>query len=287
MNKKILLGLIFILALSLVAVGCGNKAEEAKPAEGQKAEVAETTWDKIQKSGKIVAGLDDNYPPMGFRDAKGNLIGFDVDMANEIGKRLGVEFEWQPTAWDGVVASLQAKKFDVIISGMTITPEREEAVNFAGPYIYAAQGVCVQEGNETIITSEDLKDKIVGVQNGSTGLVVAEDLKDKVGIKEIKGYADFALAFQDLKVGRVDAVIADNYVISGYIANMPGEFKFTAELFSEESNGIALRKEDTVLKEKLDQTIEEMILDGTMKEISEKWLNGDASEKLKEELQSK
>lgn len=286
MNKKILLGLIFILALSLVAVGCGSKTETEKPADTA-TEVVETTWDQIQKSGKIVAGLDDNYPPMGYRDAEGNLIGFDIDMSNEIAKRLGLEMEWQPTAWDGIVASLQAKKFDVIISGMTITPEREEVVNFAGPYIFAAQGVCVQEGNDAIITSEDLKDKIVGTQNGSAGLKVAEELKEKVGIKEVKGYSDFALAFQDLKVGRLDAIIADNYVISGYLTNMPGEFKFTAELFSEETNGIAVRKEDEMLKQKLDETINEMILDGTMKELGEKWLGGDASNKLKEALENK
>ena len=275
MNKKILAGLILIVALSLVLTACGGTSTPAKE---------QTTWERVQAEGKLVAGLDDNYPPMGYRNENNELIGFDIDMGKELGKRLGVEIVWQPTAWDGVVASLKAKKFDVIISGMTITEERLQEVNFAGPYIHAAQALAVKIDNEDIIKTEDLKGKIIGTQNGSTGLKVAEELNAEIGFAEIKGYSDYALAFQDLKIGRLDAVISDNYVIAGYIQNMPNEFKFTGDLFAEETNGIAVRKEDKELYEALDKALEDMIVDGTLAELSEKWLGGDATARLKEDI---
>jgi len=285
-RKSILWVLVVLVGLALLVTGCAKKEEPQveQPKEEPKQEAKEEgdgSWERVKQAGKIVAGLDDNYPPMGYRNEKGELIGFDIDMGKEMSKRLGVEIVWQPTAWDGVVGALKAKKFDVIISGMTITEERLKEVNFAGPYIFAAQGVCVQEKNDTIKTNADLKGKVIATQNGSTGYKVAEDLLNKGQIKEIKGYNDYAMAFQDLKIGRVDAVISDNYVIASYIKNMPGEFKMTGELFAEETNGIAVRKEDKELYDKLNQVITDMIQDGTLAQISEKWLGGDATAKLK------
>ncbi len=273
--KKKLLAIILVTVLALTLTACGG---------GDKKAAEQTTWERIQAEGKLVAGLDDNYPPMGYRNEKNELVGFDIEMGAELGKRLGVEIVWQPTAWDGVVASLKAKKFDVIISGMTITDERLKEVDFAGPYIYAALALAVKAGNVDVKEAADLAGKIVGTQNGSTGLKVAEELNAEIGFAEIKGYADYALAFQDLKIGRLDAIIADNYVIAGYIENMAGEFKFTGELFSEETNGIAVRKEDKELYEALDKALEDMIVDGTMGQLAEKWLGGDVTVQLKEQI---
>lgn len=275
MNKKILtLVLVVLLALTLTACGGGGNKQAAE----------KTTWEKIQAEGKMIAGLDDTYAPMGFRDENNNLVGFDIDMGAELGKRLGIEVQWQPTAWDGVIASLKAKKFDVIISGMTITPAREAEVNFAGPYIHAAQALVVKAGNEEVVNAEDLAGKVVGTQNGSTGLVVAEDLDAEYGFAEIKGYADYSLVFQDLKIGRLDAVISDNYVANNYIASMPGEFKLTGGLFGEEVQGVAIRKDDADLFEAIDTALKDMIVDGTMAQLAEKWLGGDVTTKLKEDI---
>lgn len=275
MKKKLILTMLLVAVLSLGLTACGGEKEVA---------AEPTSWEKIQAEGKIVAGLDDNYPPMGYRDENNELIGFDIDMGAELAKRLGVEIEWQPAAWDGIIPSLKAKKFDVIISGMTLTDERLKEVDFAGPYIYAAQALVLKDGNEEILSPADLEGKVVGTQNGSTGLKVAEELNEEIGFAEIKGYSDFTLVFQDLKIGRLDAVIADNYVAAGYINNMPGEFKLTGDLFSEETNGIAVRKEDKDLYEALDTAIEEMILDGTLGALAEEWLGGDVTEQLKQEI---
>ena len=279
-TQKMKIAMIFLVTVSLLLTACGGGAPA--PAKQQ------TTWERVQAEKKLVAGLDDNYPPMGYRNEKNELIGFDIEMGAELGKRLGgIEIVWQPTAWDGVIASLQAKKFDVIISGMTITEERAKQVDFAGPYIHAAQAIAVKASNEAIKTNADLAGKIVGTQNGSAGLKVAEELNAKIGFKEIKGYSDYGLAFQDLKIGRIDAIIADNYVIAGFLANMEGEFKFTGELLAEETQGIAVRKEDRDLYEAINKALEDMILDGTMKALSEKWLGGDVTEKLAAEIQAK
>ena len=278
MNKKTIVTIALVAVLSLVLSACGGGSTPAPE---------QTTWERIQAEGVLVAGLDDNYPPMGFRDENNELVGFDIEMGALLGERLGVEVQWQPTAWDGVVASLQSKKFDVIISGMTITEERAAQVDFAGPYIHAAQALAVQEGNEEIQSLADLEGKIVGTQNGSAGLKVAEELNEEIGFGEIRGYNDYAMAFQDLRIGRLDAIIADNYVISGFISNMPGDFKFTAELFAEEEQGIAVRKEDRDLYEAINTALEEMILDGTLAELSEKWLGGDVTAVLKEDILAK
>lgn len=274
MKKKLLLTIMLIAVLALVLTACG----------GEKNVEEQNTWEKVKAAGKLTAGLDDNYPPMGYRNEKNELIGFDIEMGKELGKRLGVEMEWIPTAWDGIVPSLKAKKFDVIISGMTLTEERMKEVDFAGPYIEAAQALVVKNDNQEVVTAADLKGKIVGTQNGSTGLKVAEELNTKIGFAEIKGYSDYALVFQDLKIGRLDAVIADNYVASGYIKNMPGEFKFTGETFTKETNGIAVRKEDKELFEAINTALEEMILDGTLGELAIEWLNEDVTLPLKEKL---
>lgn len=275
--KKKILALLLVVTFAFTLTACGGGG-------GEKKEAQQTTWEKIQAEGKLVAGLDDTYAPMGFRDENNNLVGFDIDMGAELGKRLGIEVEWQPTAWDGVIASLKAKKFDIIISGMTVTPEREAEVNFAGPYIHAAQALAVKMDNDEVVNAEDLAGKVVGTQNGSTGLVIAEELDAEYGFAEIKGYADYSLVFQDLKIGRLDGAIADNYVANNYIASMPGEFKLTGGLFGEEVQGVAIRKDDTDLFEVIDATIKDMIVDGTLAELAEKWLGGDVTAQLKEDI---
>ncbi len=123
--------------------------------------------EKVQKAGKLVIGLDDTFAPMGFRQDDGTLVGFDVDAAEEVGKRLGLKIEWQPTAWSGVIHSLNAKKFDCIWNGMTITPEREKAVSFSKPYIMDGQIAVIAMGNKSIKAHKDLGGKVVGVQKGS------------------------------------------------------------------------------------------------------------------------
>lgn len=175
--------------------------------------------------------------------------------------------EWQPTDWDGVIASLQSKKFDIIISGMTVTPERQQAVNFTDAYVTAGVVMLVKEENDSLKKPEDLAGKVVGTQGGSSGEQVAREIE---GIKELKLYKQFPEALADLEIGRTEAVIVDVTVAAHYLAQRPGVYKIACPI-NEELFAIAVRKEDTDLLDELNRIIREMKSDGTLEAISMKW----------------
>lgn len=253
-----------VMVLSLAA--CGQQAAEEPAAPPD-------TLAKAQEAGKIVFGLDDAYPPMGYRDEANNLVGFDIDMAAELSKRLGVTFEPMPTAWDGVVPSLQSGKFDMIISGMSVTPEREEQIAFSVPYVKSGQVLVVKADNTDINSVENLAGKVVATQLGSSAQPIVEGFAD---LKDKKFYSAYPEAFTDLDIGRIDALVTDATVVPDYLTKQPGKYKVVANV-AEENFAIGLRKEDATLKEALDKAIGEMQADGTLKAISEKWFGYDVT----------
>lgn len=276
MKKVLVCILVLLVSVSLLFAGCAKK--EAPQPQPQPQPAEETSWDRVKKAGKIVVGLDDAYPPMGYRDDKGQLIGFDIDMGNEIGKRLGVAIEWQPTVWDTVITSLKGKKFDVIISGMNITEKRLAEVNFAGPYGKAGQALIVKADNKTIKTLKDVKPGKLGTQSGSTGYQYASEngFKDD----QLKLYKEFPLAFKDLEIGRIDAVLIDAFNVKAFLDKSPGTFKATGEIVGDDAIGIAVRKEDKELLEELNKALKSLKEDGTLKTLSDKWLGMDITEGL-------
>lgn len=258
---------IFVLALVMgvsVLTGCG------KTSEGNSLE-------RVKKAEKLVVGLDDSYPPMEFRDEKNNLVGFDIDLSIELGKKLGVKVEHMPTEWNGILLALQSKKFDMILSGLSITEERAKQILFTEPYVMGGQVIAVKAGNDSIKTLADLKGQIVACQLGSTGQKAAEtNLKD---IKELRKYSKITDAFSELEIGRVGAVIMDAQVGGYYISKKPGKFIVLDEMVSEEPMGIGLRKEDKDLKDAIDKALKELKEDGTLSKLSVKWFGYDAYKK--------
>ncbi|KUJ95007.1 MAG: Amino acid ABC transporter, periplasmic amino acid-binding protein [Desulfonauticus sp. 38_4375] len=239
----------------------------------------DNSWERVKSKGELVIGLDDAFPPMGFRQADGTLTGFDIEAAEEVGKRLGIKIKWQPTAWDGVIHSLYAKKFDCIWNGMTITKERAQQVNFTRPYIMDGQVVVVRLNEKNIKSFNDLKGKVIGVQKGSSALEAVKKLP--VQPKKVREYDNNPKAFLDLDAGRLDAMVVDNVSGRYYISVRPGKYRILPGFITKEPFGVAFRKEDKKLLEVIQKEIDKMVADGTMAKISKKWFGEDITNPAK------
>ena len=182
--------------------------EESEASEG------DNSLQKILDKGKLILGLDDSFPPMGFRDSDGVTKGFDIDLATEVVKRMGVELVLQPVNWNIKETELDAGKVDCLWNGMTINPTRIGKMYFTKPYIENRQIIIVSD-KSGIKKKSDLEGKKVGLQKGSSAVdAVKEDaIHDKLTLSE---YADNVAAYNDLKIGRIDALVVDE-VVGRYI----------------------------------------------------------------------
>jgi len=224
---------------------------------------------------KIVVGLDDNFPPMGFRDESNNLVGFDVEMANEAAKRLGMEVEFKPIDWNSKEAELNGKRVDVLWNGLTITEKRKENIAFTKPYMENHQ-IIVVNADSPIKGKADLAGKVVGTQEGSSSVeAIEKDESTMKSFKELKKYGDNIAALLDLKAGRLDALVVDEVVGRYYISKKPGEYVVLSDDFGAEEYGVGLRKDDKDLLDKLQKALDEMKKDGTSAAISKKWFGTD------------
>ncbi|WP_411681099.1 ABC transporter substrate-binding protein [Clostridium thailandense] len=270
MKKVFSMIIILILSVSIFA-GCGQSSSKTT-ASNSNTTSKENSLDRVKKAGKIVVGVDDTYPPMEFKDKENKLVGYDVDMVNEIAKKLGVNVEFVPTAWDGIFMALQSKKFDLIQSSVSITDERKKSMIFTQPYIYGGNAIFVKSDNTTINSQDDFKDKIIGCQIGTT----AQDVLSKMsGMKEVKKYNGMTEAFLDLKNGRIDAVVSDPQVGDYYIASQKDKFKKIKSLLNQEPIGVAFRKDDTDLRDGYQKAMDELKKDGTLSKLSQKWFGYD------------
>lgn len=169
----------------------------------------------VEDMTKLTIGVDDTYPPMEFRNEDMELVGFDIDFAKALGEELGVEVEFIPTAWDGIFAGLMSNKYDVIISSVSMTPERLQGFEFSNPYLANGQVIVVKEGDDSINSVEDLAGKKVGVQFQTTADIAATKQKETIDF-ELTQYDDIIQTFSDLKIGRLDAIVVDYAVAIEY-----------------------------------------------------------------------
>ena len=259
---KRIVGLILLVMMAgLVLVGCGGKDAKA-PAVGSKK--------------KVVIGLDDSFPPMGFRDEKNNIVGFDIDMAKEAAKRMGVEVEFKSIDWSAKEMELNGKRIDALWNGMNITEERKKNVLFSDPYMESKQLIFVLAGSP-IKGAADLAGKVVGVQQSSIGEdVVNKDAKLKASLKEFKTYPDMIAAFLDMKAGRLDAVVADEILGRYYMSKETGKYVAIEKPLGEVGiYGVGFRKDDKELRDKVQAALNEMKKDGTSAKISKQWFGAD------------
>ncbi len=265
--------------LFLVSACSGAAAPSASAQASAPAASLITPPAAIAAAGKIVWCVDVSYPPEEFYAADGTTAqGSDIDIATEIGKRMGVGTQIDNTGFDGIIPALQAKKCDLIISGMNSTDERKKQVDFVD-YLKVGQGLLVPAGNpKGIRTLDDLSGKAVAVQLGTTNkdALDAKNAELKAAGKptiDIQTFQADTDAFQQLALGRVDAYSGDSPVAAYYAAKPEnkGKFEVGGTPIDPLPIGIAVRKEDTELKNAVQAAIDAMYADGTMKSIIDKW----------------
>lgn len=258
--KKVLAIAMMLLVAIVALAGCGA---DSKKDAGK----------------KIVVGLDDNFPPMGFKDEKNEIVGFDIDLAKEASKRLGREVEFKAIDWNSKEAELKSGRVDILWNGLDITEKRKENMLFSNPYMENRQIVFVAKGKNVSIKSvADLAGKTIGTQSGGTSeeFFEANGGKVKATMKEAKYYPDFINAFMDLENGRIDAVVGDEIIGRYYISKHPDKIEAVDTVIGEVSQfGFAFRKDDQKLRDEVQKVFDEMIADGTVAKISEKWFAKD------------
>lgn len=223
-----------------------------------------------QKAYKV--GSDAAYAPFESVDPKGNVVGFDIDIVSAIAKAEGFNVEFINTAWDGILPSLATGKNDIVVSALTITDERKKEVDFSDQYFESTNYIAVSE-NSTINSMTDLKGKKVSVQQGTTGDVALTEFlgKDYEGIKRFKGTPE---AFLELKNGKVDAAVADSGVVVEFVKNNPDlKLKIVKDdKFPKEYYGIAVKKGNTELLNKINSGLKKVKESGEYDKIYDKWL---------------
>ena len=259
--------LALIVAAALVAAaftGCAKKAARG-----------DYSLSALKDRGVFVLGLDDSFPPMGFRDGKNDIVGFDIDLAKEVAKRLGVKFKAQPIDWDSKEQELNSGKIDCIWNGLTITDERKKNLSFTKPYLDNKQVVVVRN-NSNFKKLSDLEGKTIALQSGSSAEDAVNDAPDfKKSVKDIVFLEQNLIALNDLMIGGVDGVVMDSVVAEYAIKESGFPLALLDESLASEEYGIAFRKQDVKLTNEVQKILEEMAADGTVDRISTSWFGSD------------
>lgn len=253
--------LLFAFTAILVLAACGSSDEKTTGTNNA------TDKDKTEK---IIVGIDDKFAPMGFRDEKNEIVGFDIDYARAAAEHMGVEVEFQPIDWKTKESELISGRIDLIWNGYTITDERKEKVLFTKPYLENAQVVMTLK-DSSIKGLKDLAGTEVGIQSLSSAADALNSNPIHKEIKTITEFPDNVLALTDLKTGRVQAVVIDAVVAEYYMTQQTETFKLLDESLAPEQYGVGVKPGNEALLEKLQAALDQMNEDGTAAEISTKW----------------
>ena len=267
-KKLTIVAIIATLGTSLVA--CAGKTEN----KSSETKATGSTLDKDE----LVIGLDDTFVPMGFKDESGKLVGFDVELAEAVAKKLNKKIKFQAIDWSMKETELNNGNIDLIWNGYSITDERKEKVEFSKAYLNNTQ-VIVTLADSNIKSKADLAGKKVGAQNESTAVDAVE--ADGNIIKSFDGgklitFEDNNYALMDLEAKRLDAIVVDE-ILARYYMKARGieKYKILDENFGKEQYGVGIRKGDTKFVEAFNKALDEVIADKTAGEISKKWFQED------------
>lgn len=250
---------------------------ETEAAEGESA--AEGTDESLQKvldSGKFILGLDATFEPMGYTNENDEIVGFDIDVAEEVCARMGVELVKEPIDWDTKEQDLAVGRIDCIWNGMSINPSREEQMNLSEPYM-KNEMVFVVPASSDVASMNDLAGKNIAVQNGSSAqdILEASELYTSDTPVTVTAMATNVEALQQLELGLVDAVFLDSVVANYQITSAGKDYKVLPDGLEEEEYAIGFRKEDQALRDEVQKILGEMKADGKLGEISTKWFGSD------------
>ncbi|HEX8595208.1 MAG TPA: cystine ABC transporter substrate-binding protein [Pseudomonas sp.] len=230
---------------------------------------------KIKTGGAIEVGLEGTYPPFSFFDKDGKLTGFEVEFSEALAKELGVKAKLQTMPWAGILAALESKRLDVVINQVTISEERKKKYDFSEPYTISGIQALVQKKDATRFkTANDLTGAKVGVGLGTN---YEQWLKENVPGAIVKTYDDDPTKYQDLRVGRIDAILVDRLAALELVNKTKESLAVSGEPFSRQESGIALRKGEPELLEAINKAIDKLRADGTLARLSQKYFQADVT----------
>ena len=258
--KKVVAALLSVLVL-FSFVSCKKSANSKE----------DLSLQKVQDKGVFVLGLDDSFPPYGFRDEDQNIVGYDIDLAREVCSRLGVQLKCQPIDWNSKEQELNTGKIDCIWNGMTMNEERRAVMAFTFPYVDNSQ-IAVVLASSGYKTLADLAGKKIGLQAGSSAADAVDNAADfKASVKTIVEFKDNLTALMDLQIGGIDAVVMDIGVAQSAMQKTPGKFVILADSVASEQYGVGFRKNDIAFRDAVNEALLSMAQDGTVNELDMKW----------------
>ncbi|MGN0173750.1 MAG: transporter substrate-binding domain-containing protein [Acutalibacteraceae bacterium] len=250
---KILSAVMAIAMMATVFAGCGSKDK--------------TSETETQAKEKLVMATNAEFPPYEYHEGD-QIVGIDAEIAALIADKLGMELEIEDVAFDSIIPGVQSGKYDMGMAGLTVTEDRLKDVNFSDTYAKGVQVVIVKEDSE-IKTIDDVKGKKIGVQTSTTGDIYATE---DYGEENITRYDNGAVAVQALSSGKVDCVIIDNEPAKSYVASTKG-LKILETEYVTEDYAICFKKDNTELQEKVNGALKELIADGSVQKVVDKYIS--------------
>lgn len=251
---------VFILFVTVAFSGCAQQEKVG--------------LEKVKEAGEVSFAMSGGYPPFNFFNKQNELVGFDVDVANEVASRLGVKLKPVTTEWSGIIEGLRSGVYDGILGSMAATEQRKKVVDFSIPYYYSGAQMFI-DSKAPFSSVDELKGRAVGLVTGTT---FEQDAKT-LGVTDIRLYKDDTHTLTELSNGVIDGVITDRVV--GVNAMNSGKFniKPLGSALRKEDIAVAFRKDDKTLTDEVNKILKQMHEDGTLTKLSKKWLKVDITKK--------
>jgi len=281
MKMKKIAALLIVIALLVTAVACGGPSggeptdSGSSGGEASGGETSGSKLDSIQSAGRLVVYTDPNFPPFEFIGPNQTPIGVDMEIARAIAEELGVALDIQEATFDSIITAIRSGRGDIAISGFTITEERAQSIDFSQPYIQSVQFLILLEDDDSITTMESLAGRSVGVAKGYSGQFWIEDEIDEGGVLYDTGvtvmeYNSAIDATLDLRAGRIDVVVMDQFVAQNIVANSTGlrtiPLQYADGELASEEYGVIVAKGNEDLLEVINSVLDRLIAEGKIEQ---------------------